>query len=106
MNEKNELIEYIVDLLSPIGDIQTAHMFGGTIFKHKGKQLGVLFSHTLYLKITDIELQKRYILEGSVQFSYTRKDKETPVAIKNWWSVPEYAMDNGDELVRLAEEIL
>jgi TfoX/Sxy family transcriptional regulator of competence genes len=52
--------------------------------------------------VTDDDLQEEYAKRGSTQFSYTRKDKKDSVIIKNWWSVPDEAMDNGEEMVRLA----
>ncbi|PCI29975.1 hypothetical protein COB55_01185 [Candidatus Wolfebacteria bacterium] len=106
MSASKEFVEYILDLLSPIDDVTTARMFGGALLKVHGKQLGVLFGETVYFKVTDETLQKHYASEGSKQFTYTRKDKKDPVIIKNWWSVPEYAMDNSEEMVRLAEEVL
>ena len=106
MSASKEFVEYILDLLSPIQNIQTARMFGGVLLKVNGVQLGVLFGETLYFKVKDQELQAKYKAGGSKQFSYTRKDKADPVIIKNWWSVPEKALDNGEEMVRLAEEVI
>ena len=106
MSTPEELVEYILDLLSPVGNVQTTRMFSGVLFKVEDRQLGVLLLDTLYFKVTDEDLQKRYKAEGSKQFSYTRKDKKDPMIIKNWWSVPDGAMDNSDEIVRLAEEVL
>lgn len=106
MSASKEFVEYILDLLEPLGGVHTSRMFGGVLLKVDDTQLGVLFGDTLYFKVTDTVLQKRYMDEGSKQFTYTRKDKKDPVVIKNWWSVPEYAMDNSEEMVRLAEQAL
>jgi len=106
MSNNSELTEYILDLLHPVGDIETTKMFGGVLFKVGDVQLGVLLLDTFYLKVIDTEMQKEFIDKGSKQFSYTRKDKKDPVIIKNWWSVPDDAMDNSEELVRLAEDVL
>lgn len=106
MSASNEFVEYVLDLLSPLEGITTSRMFGGVLLKVEGKQLGVLFRDTVYFKVTDAQLQKRYKSEGSKQFTYTRKDKKDPVVIKNWWSVPDRAMDNSEEFVQLAEEVL
>lgn len=81
-------------------------MFGGVLLKVQNKQLGIIIEDQLYFKVTNSEVQKRYESEGSKQFSYTRKDKKDPVVIKNWWSVPEDAMEGGSQLVDLAEEVL
>ena len=106
MSASNEFVEYVLDLLSPLEGITTSRMFGGVLLKVEDKQLGVLFRDTVYFKVTDAQLQKRYKSEGSKQFTYTRKDKKDPVVIKNWWSVPDRAMDNSEEFVQLAEEVL
>lgn len=106
MSASKEFVEYILELLEPIGGIELSRMFGGALLKVDGKQLGVVFGETLYLKVKDLRLQERYVKDGSKQFTYTRKDKKDPVVIKNWWSVPDNAMDNSEEMVRLAEEVL
>jgi len=106
MSVSQEYLEYVLDLLSPIGHVDTSRMFSGVLLKVGGKQLGILFNQTLYFKVTDLNLQEEYKEKGSVQFTYTRKDTVDPVVIKNWWSAPESAMDNGEEIVRLAETVL
>ena len=106
MTASKEFVEYVLELLVPLGEIETARMFGGVLLKVDGKQLGVLFAETVFFKVTDITLQERYKKEGSKQFTYRRKDKKDLVVIKNWWSVPDRAMDNSEEMVRLAEEVL
>ena len=106
MSASDEFVEHVLDLLSPIDGITTPRMFGGVLLKVGDRQLGVLFRGTVYFKVTDDLLQKRYKSEGSKQFTYTRKDKKDPIVIKNWWSVPDSAMDNSEEFVQLAEEVL
>ena len=106
MSASKEFVEYVLDLLEPIPEISTSRMFGGVLLKVKDKQLGVLFGETLYFKITDAKLQERYKSEGSEQFTYVRKDKKNPVIIKNWWKVPDNAMDDSERIVELAEEVL
>ena len=106
MSVSDEFSTYILELLEPLGSIQTTRMFGGVLLKVNGKHLGILIEETVYFKVTDRVLQKRYTEEGSKQFTYTRKDKQDPVVIQNWWSVPESALDAPDEMVRLAEEVL
>tara|TARA_B100000508_G_scaffold60333_1_gene47200 strand:- start:236818 stop:237150 length:333 start_codon:yes stop_codon:yes gene_type:complete len=106
MSTSKEFTNYILDLLSPLGNIEVKRMFGGVLLKVQNKQLGIIIEDQLYFKVTNSEVQKRYESEGSKQFSYTRKDKKDPVVIKNWWSVPEDAMEGGSQLVDLAEEVL
>ena len=61
---------------------------------------------TLYCKAKEPELQKRFEAMDSKQFSYTRKDMNEPVVIKNWWSVPEESLENREAVVALAYDVL
>lgn len=106
MSASPEFVEYVLELLAPIGNVQVSRMFGGALFKVGGKQLGVFFGDTVYFKVINSTLQEQYKKAGSTQFMYTRKDKKDPVVIKNWWTVPESAMDDSEEMSRLAEEVL
>lgn len=106
MKVSEEFLEYVLDMLAPVGQVVSSRMFNGALLKVSGKQLGILFSETLYFKVTDPLLQQQYTEKGSHQFTYTRKDKEEPVVIKNWWSVPDEVMDNGEAMVLLAQEVL
>ena len=106
MSVSKDFIEYVLDLLKPLGEIKTSKMFGGVLLEVGGRQLGVLISDTVYFKVTDATLQKRYKKEGSIQFTYTRKDKKNAIIIKNWWSVPDRVMDSSEEMVQLAQEVL
>ncbi len=106
MNTSREFAEYIQEQLESVGEITLKNMFGGVLLSVEGDQLGVVLHSTLYFKVMDADLQKRYQAHGSEQFEYTRKDKDDPVVIKNWWSVPEDAVDNREELMVLAEEVL
>ncbi len=106
MSASKEFVEYILDLLEPLSPVEISRMFGGVLLKVEGIQLGVLFGEVVYFKVTDTALQEQFKKDGSIQFTYTRKDKKDPVVIKNWWSVPDYAMDSSEEMVRLAEEVL
>ena len=106
MKNSDEFVEYILELLEGIGEIQVKRMFSGTLLTVRGKQLGIIIDDVLYFKITDLNLQYQYAREGSVQFSYSKKNHLTPVIIKNWWSVPERYLDDKDALTELAEVAL
>lgn len=106
MSTSAEFTNYVLDQLSAIGVIQTSKMFGGVLLKINNKQLGVIIGDTLYMKVKEPELQKKFMSMGSEQFQYTAKDKEEAVIIKNWWSVPEESLEIREELQGLAYEVL
>lgn len=43
MSASEEFVEYVTDMLSPVGNIQVSRMFGDALLKVGGNQLGVLF---------------------------------------------------------------
>lgn len=106
MGTSAEFTDYVLDQLASVGVIQTSKMFSGVLLKVNNKQLGIIIMDTLYFKVKEPELQKQFESMDSEQFSYQRKDIEAPVVIKNWWSVPEETLENREEVVALAHEVL
>jgi len=106
MKTAPEFIDYVLDQLSSVGVILTSKMFSGVVLKVDNKQLGVIIGDTLYFKVKERELQKRFNEMYSIQFSYAPKDGTQRVVSKNLWSVPEGVLENKDELASLAYEVL
>ena len=101
-----EFTDYVLDQLSDVGVIQTSKMFSGVLLKIDNKQLGVIIDDTLYFKVKEPELHKKFTEMDSDPFEYDRKDREHPVRIRTWWSVPEEILEDRGELVALAYEVL
>ncbi len=101
-----EFVDYVLDQLSTVGVIQTSRMFSGVLLKVENKQLGVIIEDTLYFKVKEPELHKKFSQMDSDPFEYDRKDRESPVRIRSWWSVPEEILEDRGELVALAYEVL
>lgn len=106
MATTDEFTDYVLDQLASVGVIQTSRMFSGTVLKVDNKQLGVVLMDTLYFKVKEPELQQRFRAMDSERFEYDRKDREEPVVIKNWWSVPEEVLEDREAVVALAYEVL
>lgn len=103
MKSNQGFIDFIVDTLSPIGEITVGRMFGGKLLKCRGKQLGAIWGDVLWFRIPE-SLQAKYAEHGSKPFEYTKKDKM--VIVKAYWSTPEDLLDDPHELVAWAEEVL
>lgn|GEM_PF-591298 len=106
MSNSDEFVDYVLDQLSLVGVILTSRMFGGVLLKVNNKQLGIVINDTLYFKVKEPELQQKFIDLESEQFEYERNNREEPVVIRNWWSVPPESLENREELVGLAYEVL
>ena len=101
MSASPEFVDYILDMLEPLGNITKQRMFGGAVIKSSGKQIGVIFGDEFYFKI-DASLQKKYREHGSRPFEYQKKDKV--VQIKSWYLAPEEIMENPEEFLEWAFE--
>ena len=99
-------LDYVFDQLSSVGVIQTTKMFGGILLKVDNKQLGVIIDGILYFKVKEPELHRKFAQMDSDPFEYDRKDRESPVRIRTWWSVPDEVLEDRQQLVALAYEVL
>lgn len=106
MHTSTEFIDYVLDQLAAVGVIQTSKMFGGILLKVENKQLGVILKNTLYFKVKETELQQKFEKMDSERFTYERTDREDPVVIQSWWSVPEEVLEDRQAVVALAHEVL
>ena len=101
-----EFTDYILDQLESVGVIVTSKMFGGVLLKVDNKQLGVIIQDVLYFKVKEPELHLKFTQMESDPFEYDRKDREAPVRIRSWWSVPDDILEDREQLVALAYEVL
>ena len=106
MSTPREFTNYVIDQLASVGVIQTSKMFGGVLLKVDNKQLGVIIDDVLYFKVKEPELHRKFSQMESDPFEYDRKDRESPVRIRTWWSVPEEILEDRRQVVALAYEVL
>ena len=106
MSISHEFVDYVLDQLSTVGVILTSKMFGGVLLKVDNKQLGVIIDDVLYFKVKEPELHRKFSQMESDPFEYDRKDRESPVRIRTWWSVSEEVLEDQGQLAALAYEVL
>jgi TfoX/Sxy family transcriptional regulator of competence genes len=99
-------VDYVIDQLEPVGVVLTSKMFGGVLLKIDNKQLGIIIDGTLYFKVKEPELHRKFTMMESDPYEYDRKDRESPVRIRTWWSVPDEVLEDKRQLVGLAYEVL
>jgi len=85
--------DYIVDMLSALGDVSTKRMFGGGGVYVNGIMFALIADDCLYFKVDDFN-KCDYENAGSTAFAYHKNDK--PYAM-SYWLVPEDIMED-DEL--------
>lgn len=93
--------DHIEELLAGFGRVEVRRMFGGAMLSRGGVGFAILDDDTFFIKADTAfgaELKKR----GSRPWSYSVKKDGTARDIA-YWSVPETAMDDGDEASALAK---
>ena len=103
MKKSQDFIDYIVDMLSPIGEITVGRMFGGVLLKHNNQQLGAIWGNSFYFRVPK-SMQEKFKKHGSQPFQYAKKTGM--VTVKAYWSVPDDLLEDSQQLVLWAKEIL
>ncbi|MFG1381413.1 TfoX/Sxy family protein [Xanthobacter versatilis] len=93
----------IADLFSAFGPVRTRRMFGGRGLYADGLMFAIEVGGTLYLK-ADADHAALLESRGSVPFSYLAKGAVRTMT--GFWSMPEAALDDGDDLAVLARRSL
>lgn len=97
----DEYRDYVLDLLAPLGEIESARFFGGVGFKRSGIQFAMLMRDTLYFVVDD-STRPKYVAAGSKPFSYEKKGGVQQV--KRYYEVPADVLDDSARFAEWAEE--
>jgi DNA transformation protein len=87
MKVSPEYLDFVMDKLSPIGDIKSRAMFGGYGIFHEGLMFALISEDTLYFKVNDSN-RDRYEKAGSQPF---------PHGI-SYWEVPSDVLEEDTRL--------
>ncbi len=93
MPNSREYIDYIVDLLSPVGDVRARSMFGGHGLFMDGLMFAIISRDTLYLKVDD-ETRERYRAEGLAPF---KPSDERPKTM-SYYPLPDAVFEDQEAL--------
>jgi DNA transformation protein len=88
-NIKNEFLEYILELLEPMGEISSGRMFGGYVVRQNELPIALIFS--------DDTNRQDFITAGSTPLTYNKKGKT--ITVSNW-KVPTEVLE--DEITLMA----
>ena len=93
-NEKNEFVNYVVELMQSIGPVCARSMFGGHGIFLEGLMFGLVADSVLYLKV-DKETEAAFKARGLEAFTYNKKGKEYKMS---YYQAPEEALEDGEEM--------
>lgn len=86
----DDFLEYLRELFSDFGPIDTRAMFGGHGVYFDGRIIGVVIDEALYLK-ADAETRPAFEAAGCTPFVYESRGKTVAMS---YWSLPAEAMDS------------
>ncbi len=96
-------IEFLSDILAPLGHVTARRMFGGAGIYCDGVIFGLHIEDVLYLK-ADATSIPAFEAEGCGPFSYETKTGAR--AVMSYWRAPERLYDEADEFVEWARRAL
>lgn len=94
-------VDYILDCLSPLGNLSHARLFGGTGLKEGSVQFAMIMTDTLFFVVDDSSRHK-YEALGMECFCYNKKKKK--VNVRKYFEVPVEIIEDQDALIRWAKE--
>ncbi|WP_211444942.1 TfoX/Sxy family protein [Collimonas humicola] len=90
MSRNDAIIDYIRELLAPLGAVSARRMFGGYGIYHDSVMIALVADGTLFLK-TDEQTRPQFAAAGCRPFVTESKGKAIEMS---YWSAPEDAMDS------------
>lgn len=101
MAKRSEFVDYLLEQLSPLGDVSAKSMFGGWGIYCEGRMFALVADDTLYLKVDDAN-RADFEREGLQPFRYDRTDRE--VAVMSYYQPPSAAIDDRELLCAWASK--
>jgi DNA transformation protein len=101
MPKHSEYLTYLLELLTPLGQVTSRSMFGGYGIYRDGVMFALVAYETLHFKVT-ADNQADYAQAGSQPFTYSKKDGK--VAVMSYWEVPLEVLEDQDQLLEWARK--
>ena len=99
MTAGNEFVQYVLELLEPLGGVSAKAMFGGFGMYCRGMMVALIADETLYLKVDNVN-RPDFEAQKLEPFRYQKKD--TVIAMSYYQAPPE-AMEESDLLCEWVE---
>jgi len=96
--ESDAFVDYLLDLLAPLGSVSARSMFGGHGIYHEGVMFGLVADDILYLK-ADAENVAHFEAAGLPAFEYGKGGKSIRMS---YFLAPPEMMDDPEAAARWA----
>jgi DNA transformation protein and related proteins len=93
-------VDYVLDLLSPFGNVRSRKMFGGYGIYKDNIFFALIVNDALYFKISEND-RSIYESFGSQPLSFTKKNGQ--VITMSYWQVPVDILEDQNKFTPLAQ---
>lgn len=93
MPRRSEFVDYLLELLAPLGGVSAKRMFGGHGLFRDGLMFGLVADDVLYLK-TDVGNRADFESRGLSPFAYERTGK--PAIVMSYHRAPEDVLEDSE----------
>ncbi len=90
MKNRDEYVDYLVELMTPMGGVSSKRMFGGAGVFKDGKMFGLVADDVLYFKVDDIN-RDEFTALGLGPFMYDGKGKTMSLG---YFRCPDEALES------------
>ena len=94
MRKDEGFLEWLAELLEPMGKVSLRRMFGGHGLYIDGLFVAIVADGRPYFK-ADAETQADFVAAGCAPFLFESRGKSIP---SSYWSVPESALDSAEDM--------
>ncbi len=101
MAVSSEYLDFLIEMLVPLGPVKSRRMFGGSGLFADGLMFALIANEVLYLK-ADEQTQPAFEAEGMEPFTYETKAGKR--GVMSYWQVPERLFDEPEEFVSWARD--
>ena len=96
-----EYVDYLLDLLAPLGRLSSGRFFGGDSLKLDAVQFAMVMGNTLFFVVDD-STRANYEQKGMGCFWYHTKKKR--VNVRKYYEVPAELIDDQNSLIEWARQ--
>lgn len=99
MAKDDGFLDYLHELLGPLGKVSIRRMFGGHGVYLDGLFIAIVADGRIFLKV-DEETKPRFLAAGCAPFAIVHKGQPLEMS---YWSVPDEAMDTSEDMAPWAK---
>ncbi|MEI9894285.1 MAG: TfoX/Sxy family protein [Chthoniobacter sp.] len=100
MPRKSEFVEYLIEMLQPLGEIRVKSMFGGWGFYADERFFAIVGDDAFYVKVDDVS-REEFEARGLQPFRY---EVGKAKAVMDYYEPPPEAMDDRELLCEWARK--